>query len=388
MGFLKNQFRKVIQWESDNVNDIIYKYPLERKEEIMRKSTLVVREGQKALFIQEGKLADVFEPGTYQLNDIKNFPLLTQLYNWKYLWESPYTGDVYFISTKQFLNLKWGTANPIMMRDKDYGVVRVRGFGVYSFAVGTPTNALRELIGSMSSFTVRNVDDYFKKIITSTLSNVIAESGIAALDLASHYDDLAEMAKQKMSYEFEQIGIEIKTLVIENLSLPEDVEKMLDKRTNVGVMKGAMREYAQMESVEAMKIAAENQSGVSGIGIGVGAGLGMGKLFAENMSSINNAPVEEKVEENIEKGVVEDNLAVCPNCNQSVPDGCKFCPECGANMTPPKKICPGCGIEVSDKAKFCPECGSRLDENKCKKCGRKLKDGQKFCPECGTRQDQ
>ena len=130
MGFFKNQFRKVIQWESDNVNDIIYKYPLERKEEIMRKSALVVREGQKALFIQEGKLADVFEPGTYQLNDIKNFPLLTQLYNWKYLWESPYTGDVYFISTKQFLNLKWGTANPIMMRDKDYGVVRVRGFGV------------------------------------------------------------------------------------------------------------------------------------------------------------------------------------------------------------------------------------------------------------------
>ena len=380
MGFLKNQFRKVIQWERDNVNDIIYKYPLERKEEIMRKSTLVVREGQKALFIQEGKLADVFGPGTYQLNDIKNFPLLTQLYHWKTLWESPYTGDVYFISTKQFLNMKWGTSNPIMMRDQDYGVVRVRGFGVYSFAVGTPTNALRELIGSMSSFTVRNVDEYFKKIITSTLSNVIAESNIPALDLAMHYDDLAEMAKAKLADEFDKIGIEIKSLVIENLSLPEDVEKMLDKRTNVGVMKGAMREYAQMESVEAMKNAAKNPGGMSGMGVGMGAGLSMGKMFVDTMSSVSNAPQEPQVEEKVQY----DTKVKCPKCHASVPSTSKFCPECGNNMTPPKKVCPSCGIEVGEKVKFCPECGARVDELRCKECGKVLKAGQKFCPDCGS----
>ena len=383
MGFLKNQFRKVIQWESDNVNDIIYKYPLERKEEIMRKSVLVVREGQKALFIQEGKLADVFGPGTYQLNDIKNFPLLTQLYNWKYLWESPYTGDVYFISTKQFLNMKWGTSNPIMMRDQDYGVVRVRGFGVYSFAVGTPTNALRELIGSMSSFTVRNVDEYFKKIITSTLSNVIAESQIPALDLSMHYDDLAQMAKEKLANEFEKIGIEIKSLIIENLSLPEEVEKMLDKRTNVGVMKGAMREYAQMQSVEAMTKAAENPGGMSGLGVGMGAGVTMGKMFVDTMSSVSNAPSHE--EPKVEEKVLYDDSVECPNCHAMVSKGSKFCPECGSNMTPPKKVCPSCGAEVG-KAKFCPECGARVDEIKCKECGRVLKPNQKFCPDCGTKQ--
>lgn len=382
MGFLKNQFRKVIQWESDNVNDIIYKYPLERKEEIMRKSTLVVREGQKALFIQEGKLADVFGPGTYQLNDIRNFPLLTQLYNWKYLWESPYTGDVYFISTKQFLNMKWGTSNPVMMRDKDYGVVRVRGFGVYSFAVGTPTNALRELIGSMSSFTVRNVDEYFKKIITSTLSNVIAESKIPALDLAMHYDDLAQMAKEKLADEFEKIGIEIKALVIENLSLPEDVEKMLDKRTNVGVMKGAMREYTQMQSVEAMQSAAENPSGMGGMGVGMGAGVAMGRMFAETMSTVSNSIEEPQVEEK----VLYDDSVECPNCHAMVAKMSKFCPECGNNMTPPKKLCPSCGAEVGAKSKFCPECGARVDEVKCKECGRVLKPNQKFCPDCGTPQ--
>ena len=355
MGFLKNQFRKVIQWESDNANDIIYKYPLERKEEIMRKSTLVVREGQKALFIQEGKLADVFGPGTYQLNDIKNFPLLTQLYNWKYLWESPYTGDVYFISTKQFLNMKWGTSNPIMMRDQDYGVVRVRGFGVYSFAVGTPTNALRELIGSMSSFTVGNVDEYFKKIITSTLSTVIAESNIPALDLAMHYDDLAEMAKVKLADEFEKIGIEIKALVIENLSLPEEVEKMLDKRTNVGVMKGSMLEYAQMGSVDAMQNAAKNPSGMGGIGVGMGAGVSLGKMFADSMSSITNS--------NQNNSAVQSNvgdIVKCPNCHANVPKNSKFCPECGKTMASKKKFCANCGAELGANSKFCPECGNKV----------------------------
>ena len=377
--FLKKQFRKVIQWETDNVNDIIYKYPLERKEEILRKSTLVVREGQKALFIQEGKLADVFEPGTYRLDDIKNLPLLTQLYNWKTLWESPFTGDVYFISTKQFLNLKWGTSNPVMMRDDDFGVVRVRGFGVYSFAVGTPTNALRELIGSMNSFTVKNVDDYFKKMITSCLSNVIAESKIPALDLAAHYDDLADLAKAKLVEEFDKIGIDIKALIIENLSLPEDVEKMLDKRTNVGVMKGAMREHAQLETLEAMKTAADNPSGMSGIGIGMGAGLGFGKVFADNMSSVDMpTPANDNV-------TVE--TAECPHCKSQIKKGAKFCPECGKSVATPKKACPSCGAEVGERAKFCPECGAKLGAKVCSECGNKLKEGQKFCPECGTKQD-
>ena len=128
--FLGRQFRKVIQWESDDPNTIVWKYPLERKEEFMRNSVLVVREGQKAMFIREGKLADVFGPGTYKLDDLKNIPLLTALYNWKYAWETPYTGDMYFISTKQFIDNKWGTSNPVMMRDKEFGMVRIRGYGV------------------------------------------------------------------------------------------------------------------------------------------------------------------------------------------------------------------------------------------------------------------
>lgn len=365
--FLRKQYRKVIQWENDNPQSIVWKYPLERKEEIMRNSVLVVREGQKAMFIQEGKLADVFGPGTYKLEDLKNIPLLTALYNWKYFWETPYTGDIYFISTKQFIDNKWGTSNPVMMRDKEFGMVRVRGFGVYSFSVGTPTAAMNELFGSMGELTVKDVDDYFKKIIVSELSTAIAESGIPAIDLAMHYDELSDITRQKMAEDFAKIGIEIDALYIENISLPEEVEKMMDKRTSVGVMGGAMQGYAQMQAVEAMRDAAKNPGGLAGAGVGVGAGLGIGKMFADNMSGIGE----------------DDGKAACPHCGAKVKKSAKFCPECGKPMVETVE-CPGCHKQVKKGAKFCPECGASLVA-KCPKCGKEVKPGAKFCPECGEK---
>lgn len=371
MGWFKKQFRKVIQWENDDPNTIVWRYPLEKKEEIMKNSELVVREGQKAIFIQEGKLADVFGPGSYQLDDIRNIPILTSLMKWKYAWESPYTGDVYFISTKQFISNKWGTANPVMMRDQDFGMVRVRGFGTYSFAVGTPTSAMNELFGSMGELTVKHVDEYFRKIITSTLSNVIAESQFPALDLSMHYDELSEMAKDKMAIEFEKIGIEIKALFIENISLPAEVEKMMDKRTSVGVMSGAMQGYAQMESVGAMRDAAKNPGGLAGAGIGLGAGLGMGRVFADGVASANS-------------GASDNTKVACPNCGKMIDKGVKFCPECGKPTKTTVK-CPKCGAEVGKDAKFCPECGNAMGKITCPKCGKELKPGTKFCPECGEK---
>lgn len=367
--FLKRQFRKVIQWENEDPNMIVWKYPLERKEEIMRKSQLVVREGQKALFIQEGKLADVFGPGTYELSDIRNIPLLTALYNWKFAWESPYTGDVYFISTRQFINNKWGTSNPVMMRDKEFGMVRVRGFGTYSFSVGTPTAAMSELFGSMQQLSVQNVDEYFRKIVVSVLSETIAELGVPALDLAMHYSELSEAASVRAREILNKVGIELKELIVENLSLPAEVEKMMDKRTQIGVMGGSMQQYAQMESVGAMRDAARNPGGMANVGVGLGAGVGIGKMFADGM-----------------RGAMEETpaaKAVCPHCGASVKAGAKFCPECGKSMKAAGKVCPKCGSAVKASAKFCPECGQSLADPVCPKCGHKCAVGAKFCPECG-----
>lgn len=371
--FLKRQFRKVIQWEPVDKDIIVWKYPLERKEEFMRKSMLVVREGQKAIFIKEGKLCDVFGPGSYRLDDIKNIPVLTALYNWKYAWETPYTGDLYFVSTRQFIDNKWGTSNPVMMKDKDFGMVRVRGYGVYSFAIGVPTYAMNELFGSTGGLTIRDVDDYFKKIIVSVLTNSIAESGVSALELAAHYDDIAQIALAKMQGDFGKMGIEIKGLYIENLSVPEEVEKMIDKRTSVGVMGDAMQGYAQMESVGAMRDAARNpgmSGGMANAGIGLGAGLGIGKMFAEGMAGAVNA--EAKV--------------ACPHCGATVKKGAKFCPECGKEIkAEEKKVCPKCGAQVKKSAKFCPECGEKLGNKVCSECGCEVPAGTKFCPECGKK---
>lgn len=370
MGFFRQQFRKVIQWESDNPNIIVWKYPLEDREEFMRKSRLVVREGQRAMFIQEGKLADVFEPGTYELKDIKNIPILTRLYNWKFAWESPYTGDIYFISTKQFINNKWGTANPVMMRDQDFGMVRFRAFGVYSFAVSKPTDAMNELFGSMSQLTVKGVDDYFKRIVMSVLSNVVAESQLPALDLSMHYDDLSAAALQKAQVHFEKMGIDIKALFIENISLTEESEKMLDKRTNVGIMSDKMEAHTRMETLGAMRDAANNSGGMAGAGVGIGAGFGMGRMFADSVGAMNK-PVEEKV-------------VKCPSCHAVVNAGVKFCPECGKPLSKSGAKCSGCGAELAKGAKFCPECGAATVK-KCPDCGKETSAAAKFCPDCGKK---
>lgn len=371
---IKKQLRKVIEWDNEDGRLIAYKYPLTDRDEIMRKSVLVVSEGQKAIFVQEGKMADVFSPGTYKLDDIKNIPILTKLYNWKYAWESPYKGDIYFVSTKQFIDLKWGTANPVMMRDQDFGMVRVRGFGKYSFSLGDPTEAMSELFGGLATLSVTKVENYFRSIITSGLSTAIAKSNIAVLDLASNYETLSKMAKDVVREEMAKVGIKIDSVIIENLSLPEEVEKMMDKRTSIGVMNGSMNDYATMETIGAMRDAAKTPNSMAGMGVGLGAGMGLGGIFAGKM-----AGATEKVSSN--------NLdsKVCTECGAEMKKNAKFCPICGKPAKADGKTCPNCGAKVSANAKFCPECGKAIADITCPKCGKTVAAGVKFCPECGEK---
>ena len=353
MGFFINQFRKVIQWENVNSDEIVYKYPLEKKEEIMKKSTLVVREGQCAVFINQGKLADVFMPGTYSLKDVKNIPLLTAMYSWTYAFESPFTADIIFFQTKQFLDNKWGTSKPIMMRDKDFGMVRIRGFGKYSFAIKKPQDAIFEIAGSTDYLYVSDVDKYFRSIITSILSNSIAELGCPALDLAMNYDDITLIAKEKLEKEFSRLGIEIKGLYIENLSLPSDVEKMIDKRTGVGVMKGSIDDYAKIETVEAMRDAAKNPgNGNNEINNGLNTGLGLAFALKAGKEMMN------QTNDQTSKPSSNSNNKVCPKCNFENKPSAKFCSNCGTPLG--KRFCKECGTEVKENAKFCPNCGGKL----------------------------
>ncbi len=365
----KKQMLKVVECTDDTYNTIVYKYPISDRYALMKGSQLIVRESQEAIFVSEGKIADVFQAGRYEL-DTKNLPVITKLLSWKYAFETPFTGDIYFVNTKQFTGLKWGTQNPVMMRDKDFGMIRLRGYGTYAFKVKKPEIFMREVFGTMRSYATCDIQDYLKKIIVSSLTDAIAESKIPALDLASSYDEIGDYTRAKLSEKFDEYGLELTSLVVENLSLPEEVEKAMDTRTSMGVMGDKMGTFTQYQTAKAIGDAARNPSGGAGAGIGIGAGFGMGGLMAKTVSESLNA-----------QSKAEDGVP-CPKCGATLKKGAKFCSECGEKLAQ-TKICAKCGAEIKKSAKFCPECGEACKSTKTCSCGAEVKASAKFCPECG-----
>lgn len=364
---IKRQLLKVVEWEDDSSNTIVYKFPMSDRYAVMKGSQLIVRESQQAIFVYEGKIADIFGPGRYDLATA-NVPVLTAFKNWKYAFETPYVGDIYFVNTKQFTGLKWGTQNPVMMRDKDFGMIRLRGFGAYSFRVRHSDVLLKELFGTMHSFKTEDIHEYLKKTVVSGLADAIAESGIPALDLAQKYDEIGAFTKDKLQAKFESLGLALTDVVVENLSLPEEVEKTMDTRTSMGVLGDKMGTFTQYQSAMAMRDAAQNENGVAGAGMGIGAGFGFGNMMANSISTAQDKDVKVK----------------CPKCGNAVSDNAKFCPECGEKMTVETVKCFSCGKEIQKGVKFCPECGAKQEKRVCK-CGATIDDGAKFCPECGEK---
>ncbi len=362
MGMLK-----VIEWKDDSTDTIVHKYFINKKDFITKGSMLIVRDSQAAIFADKGKMADVFLPGTYKL-DTSNVPLLTTLMSWKYGFESPFKSDVYYVNTKQFTNRKWGTMNPIMIRDKDFGPVRVRGYGSYAFRVSDPYVFMQQLSGTNSSFETADIDDWLRSTIVTGITDTIAESKIPVLDMAANLMELGEVVKKALAPDLDEIGIELTKFNFENFSLPEHLEKVLDKTTELGMMRGSMDVYTQMAQADALRDAAKNPGmagSMMGAGIGVGMGAGMGQMFGSAFTAKPAAPQTEK----------------CPHCGASAKTGAKFCPDCGKPM---QEQCPKCGAVVKEGAKFCSECGASL-QPVCKKCGTQLNPGAKFCPNCGER---
>ena len=262
---IKGQLIDVIEWTDSSANTMVYRYEADGKE-IMMGAQLTVRESQVAVFVNEGKIADVFQPGRYELST-QNMPVMTALKSWKYGFNSPFKAEVYFINTRQFLDLKWGTSNPVMMRDTDFGMIRLRAFGIYSFRVQDPVAFLREVFGTSELFTTEGVEGQVKRLIVSSLSDMLAQSKIPALDLAANYDELSQYMLNAISPKIAPLGLKLDSFVIENISLPEEVEKAMDRRTSMGVV-GDMNRYAQFQSAEAIREAANNPSGGAGLGAG------------------------------------------------------------------------------------------------------------------------
>lgn len=281
MDWGKAQFLDILEWLDDSNDIMAWRFPM-RGNEIQNGGKLVVRESQAAVFVNEGQFADAFSPGTHNLTT-QNLPILATLKGWKYGFESPFKSDVYFLNTKLFNDLGWGTPNPIMMRDADFGMLRIRAFGIYSIRIVDPKKFLKELVGTNGVYTKDDIIEQLRKSLISKFTDALGEAKIPALDLAAKYDELSDLLRQKMDPEFQTMGLECSKLFIENISLPEEVEAMLDKRTQVGMMAPVMGAYTQMQVADSIPLAAQNPSGVAGMGMGLGLGLGMGNMMGQQM---------------------------------------------------------------------------------------------------------
>lgn len=316
---LMGQFVDVIEWSEDSRDTMVYRFDRE-DHEIKNGAQLTVRESQAAVLVNEGQIGDVFGPGRYELTT-QNMPILTSLRSWKYGFNSPFKAEVYFINTHQFLNLKWGTSNPVMMRDAEFGPIRIRAFGTYSFRVKDPAVFLREVFGTSAYMKVDGVTVAVKSKLVSGLSDAIAQSKIPALDLAANYDELGQYAVSAIAPSIAPLGLELTSVVIENVSLPEEVEKAMDRRTSMGVV-GDIDKYARYQAAEAVREAANNQNGAAGLGAGFGA--------AAMMSQMMGQTVQQPVQQQNAQPAGETKF--CQECGAKIARSARFCPECGAKQ--------------------------------------------------------
>ena len=369
MGFIRRQLLNVIEWTNDDNEDLmVYRFPVDGKE-IKNGAQLTVRESQVAIFVNEGEIADVFLPGRYKLTTA-NLPVLTTLQSWKYGFNSPFKAEVYFVNTKQFQGKKWGTANPFALRDAEFGVVRIRAFGTYSLQVSDAATFLKQVFGTSEKYSVSSITEYVKSIVVSSFTDFLAEQKMPVLDIPTKYTEIGEGATLKVTEKLASMGLKVQDVIVENISLPDAVEKAIDERSSIGVL-GNMNTYTQYKAANAIEAAAENPGGAAGAGVGLGAGFGFGQMMAGTMNVANNNN-EVKV--------------VCPSCNATVSQG-KFCPECGKPLVRKQVNCIKCGKPIAEDAKFCSECGASqvVQTISCPKCGNPVKSTAKFCPECGEK---
>lgn len=280
MGFfdrLTAQFIDIIEWVDDDRDTMVYRFPVYAKE-IKNGAKLVVREGQAAVFVREGRLADVMQAGMYTL-DTKNFPILSTLLGWKYGFESPFKAEVYFVNTRQFTDLKWGTQNPIMMRDADFGVVRLRAFGSYAIKISDPGTFLKDIVGTDGLFETTEISDYLRDMLLQAFANGLGTAKIPALDLAANYKELGNVLTREISADFASHGLTLTRFLISNISVPPEVEAAMDKRSEMGAV-GDLNRFTQFQVASAIPDAAKQQGGIAGLGMGLGAGMAMGGQMA------------------------------------------------------------------------------------------------------------
>ncbi len=283
----KAELIDIIEWTDDSSDTMVWRFP-RYENEIKYGAQLIVRQSQVAVFVNMGEIADVFTSGTHQLTT-QNLPVLTTLGGWKYGFQSPFKSEVYFVNTRNFTNLKWGTKNPITLRDSEFGPIRLRAYGTYVVKVSDSAKFIKEIAGTSGLFTVEEVSDQLKNLIVTRFSDMLAESKIPVLDLAASYNKLSTYLSGEIASEFLEYGIEVTKLLVENISLPPEVEETLDKKSSMGII-GNLDNFLKFQSATAIEAAAKNPGGEASAGVGMGIGFAMANQLGKIATSPQESP--------------------------------------------------------------------------------------------------
>lgn len=281
-GFIRKQFIDVIEWPNPGDDTLMWRFPAE-DQEIQTGATLVVRESQQALFVDEGKTADLFGAGTHLLTT-QTLPLLTNLKNWDKFFASPFKSDVYFFNLRQQLGRRWGTAQPVTVRDSEFGVVQLRAFGMYDYRISDPAKLFSEVTGVVAQYSREALDEPLRNVVMTRLASVFGSSGIAFLDMAANQVLLSQKMAELLAPDFARLGLTLERFSVESVTLPEAIQKALDERISMGVV-GDLNRYTQYQTASAIPLAAQNEGGLAGIGAGVGVGAAIGQAMATNMNA-------------------------------------------------------------------------------------------------------
>lgn len=326
--FLSKQFIDVIDWVEPEDGILAYRFPMQDRE-IQNGGKLTVRDSQMALFVNEGKVADAFRPGMYTLTT-QTLPILTYLKNWDKAFQSPFKSDVYFFSTRIQTNQRWGTPNPITIRDKEFGAVRLRAFGIYTYHIADPKVFYEKLSGSRDVYRTADLEGQLLNMVVGRISDTFASSGVPFLDMAANQVALSDKIATQIKPAFQDLGLALDSFVVENLSLPDELQKILDQRIGMNLV-GEMGRYTQYEAAQSIPIAAGNEGGgAAGTGAGLGAGIAIGQAMMDSLKKAAPAPTESGgTGTPPTSGAASADTKFCLNCGKSIPKISKFCPECG-----------------------------------------------------------
>ncbi len=382
MGTHNIVFLELLEWFDDTGEELVHRLPETGSADIKYGAQLVVRESQAAVFFYNGKAVGAFGPGRHTLKTA-NIPLLTKLASLPWGFTSPLRAEVYFTNLKTFVNLKWGTRDPVAFRDRDLGLVRLRAFGVFNIRIVQPVLFVNRLVGTQGVFSTRIVADYLNQVVVSRFNDHIGEQIDTIFDLPARYDELSESLAERLREDFSRFGLNLTRLYINAITPPPEVQKAIDDKSRLGVFDD-MNKLMQMKTAMAMEKIAENPDGTGAGGAQAGMGMGLGLMlpgmFARQLTGTGGPPPQTTG--------ASAGKATCAECRHAISEDANFCPFCGHQQVIFEK-CTECGKNITPNARFCPRCGTPVDtaprEKICARCGAENLPEAVFCNQCGER---